>query len=69
MTFYPPEANIMSYEDYRESVLMDFEFLKIPVARGFDHALRVLYDDYHQFYVKEKHTEFFDTDRSYREYC
>ena len=69
LMFYPPESNIMSYDDYRESVLMDFEFLKIPVAKGYDHALKTLYGDYHKFYIKEKHTDFFDTDRSYREYC
>lgn len=69
LMFYPPESNIMSYDDYRESVLMDFEFLKIPVAKGYVHALKTLYGDYHKFYIKEKHTDFFDTDRSYREYC
>lgn len=68
LMYYPPEANIMYREDYEEIVYMDFEFLKIPVAKGYDHALKTLYGDYMKFYIKEAHSAFFDTDKSYIEY-
>ena len=65
LTYFPPDANIMFYSDYKDTVLMDFEFLKIPVAKGYDHALKVLYGDYTKFYIKEAHSAFYDTGKSY----
>lgn len=57
-------------EDFKDSIDMDFEFLKMPVPINYDSNLRRLYGDYN-IYVKggSMHGEvFFDTDKSYKEY-
>ena len=36
-------------DDYRHFVMMDFEFLKIPVISGYDNELRTQYGDYMTF--------------------
>ena len=55
-------------EDYIQSILMGFEFLKIPVAKNYDHALQQLYGDYNQLIVTHSHTAIFDTEKSYLNY-
>lgn len=47
---------------------MGFEFLKIPVAKNYDHALQQLYGDYNQLIVTHSHTAIFDTEKSYLNY-
>lgn len=36
-------------EDYKDSVIMDFEFLKIPVPVGYDHWLTNAFGNWHEF--------------------
>lgn len=66
--FYPPDMNICNVNDYKETILMDFEFLKIPVTKGYDNALRVRYGEYMQYVKGPGHTGLFDTDNSYKKY-
>lgn len=63
-------CDIKSYEDNEVVVPMDFEFIKIPVGTGYDHALKVKYGDYMTFKREMSYHSsiFFDTDKSYREY-
>ena len=68
MMYFPPEECIFPREDYQESVMMDFEFMKIPVAQGYDHALKTMYGDYSKFYIKESHSACYDTEKSYKDY-
>ena len=56
--------------DYKDLIDMDFEFLKIPVGKEYDHALQVRYGNYME-YVRggSIHGDiFFDTDHSYLDY-
>lgn len=36
-------------KDYQETILMDFEFMKIPVPGNFDHWLKNAFGDWHKF--------------------
>ena len=63
--FNPPEINVEYIDDYRETILMDFEFLRVPVAKNYDHALKVRYGEYMRYVKGPGHTGFFNTDISY----
>lgn len=57
--------------DFDSFIMMDFEFLKIPVIKGYDHDLKHQYGDY---MIMEKTPNchgnlFIDTSVSYKEYC
>lgn len=70
LAFSLDKCDIKSFEDNKVVVPMDFEFIKIPVGTGYDHALKVKYGDY-KSYIKGKayHSAImFDTEKSYREY-
>ena len=56
--------------DHMETVLVDFEFLKIPVCKNFDHALSQVFGDWHKFVIGGSLHEqiFFDTEKSYTYY-
>lgn len=43
------QRTIHNRKDYEESVLMDFEFLRIPVPIHYDHWLTNAFGDWHQF--------------------
>jgi len=65
-------SDIKYKSDYKETELMDFEFLKIPVGKNFDHGLRVRYGDNYMEFVKGASCHsgiFFDTDKSYKDYA
>jgi len=56
--------------DHEETVMMPFEFLRIPVSKNYDHALTEMFGDWHQF-VKGGSVHggvIFDTDRPYTDY-
>jgi len=55
--------------DYKNAILMDFEFLKIPVGNNYDHGLYVRYGENYMKCVRYPHHScFFDTDKSYELY-
>lgn len=54
--------------DYEDLVMMDFEFLKIPVGAGYDHALTLYYGDYKKCVQYPHHSGFFDTNKAYKYY-
>ena len=70
LAFSLDTCDIKSYEDNETVVPMDFEFVKIPVGTGYDHALKVKYGDYMTLKQGEGyHNELFlDTEKSYRDY-
>lgn len=70
LAFSLNQCDIKSYEDNEVITPMDFEFIKIPVGTGYDHALKVKYGDYMTFKKGlAYHSDItFDTDKSYREY-
>ena len=57
-------------DDFRPLVEMDFEFLKIPVASNYDHALTLIFGEWHKLIKCE--TEhgglIFDTEKPYTDY-
>ena len=59
-----------SGEDYLETIDMDFEFLKVPVCKNYDHALTEIFGDWHKFVIgKSLHGNvLFDTSKPYTEY-
>ena len=56
--------------DHLETILMDFEFLKVPVCKNYDHALTQVFGDWHEYVIGGSlHGEtFFDTEKSYTYY-
>lgn len=66
--FRNSHSKVFFFEDYKESTLMDFEFLKIPVAQNYDHALQQLYGDYHQLVITHNHTAIIDAEKPYLVY-
>lgn len=56
--------------DHEETVMMDFEFLQVPVCKNYDHALTEVFGDWHKF-VKGGSLHdgiIFDTDKPYTDY-
>lgn len=68
MLFQADKRNFKYIADYENLVMMDFEFLKIPVGAGYDHALTLFYGDYMKCVQYPHHSSFFDTDKSYLDY-
>lgn len=67
--FYPEER--MQESDFDSFEMLPFEFIKIPVAKGYDRELRIWYGDDYMTprNVSSSHGGvFFDTDKSYTEY-
>lgn len=65
------KSDIKYKSDYKDLVLMDFESLKIPVGKNYDHGLRVRYGDNYMEFVRGASCHsgiFFDTDKPYIEY-
>ena len=55
-------------EDLSDTINMDFEFIKIPVAIGYDHLLTEVFGDYMKPVIYESHHAFIDTSKSYKDY-
>lgn len=70
LAFSLDRCDIKSYDDNKDVTPMDFEFIKIPVGTGHDHALKVKYGDYMTFKREGAYHSsiIFNTDKSYREY-
>lgn len=67
--FGTDSINVRNKADFENLIIMDFEFLKIPVGANYDHALRFHFGDNYMEFIKgaSMHSEiFFDTDRSYQ---
>lgn len=54
--------------DFADIIHLDFEFIKIPVIKGYHHHLTKLFGDYMKPVIYESHNLFYDTDKSYKEY-
>lgn len=56
--------------DHLETTMMDFEFLKIPVCKNYNHALTQAFGDWHKFVIGGAihNNIFFDTEKSYKYY-
>ncbi len=67
---FDKRSEIRLREDMLETIDWDFEFMKIPVPKNYEHALTQVFGDWHEF-VKggSAHGEvFFDPDTPYTEY-
>ena len=65
------ERHFKLRDDYEELVEMPFEFLKIPVGKNYDHALKQRFGNYKKF-VKDGSYHggvFFDVEQEYKIYC
>lgn len=68
LQFQAEKKHFKYISDYEKCVMMDFEFLKIPVGLGYDHALKLFYGDYMKCVQYPHHSCLFDTDNSYKDY-
>lgn len=64
------QRTIHHIKDYEESVMMDFEFMKIPVPVHYDHWLTNAFGDWHQFVkggsLHGENSLIFDTNKPYK---
>lgn len=68
---FEEEKHVKYRADYEQLIDMDFEFLTIPVGRGYDHGLIVRYGNYKEFVHGESdHGGIYlcNTSKSYKEY-
>jgi lipopolysaccharide cholinephosphotransferase len=56
--------------DHLETIMMDFEFIKVPVCKNYDHALTQVFGDWHEYVIGGSiHNQiFFDPEKSYTHY-
>ena len=59
-----------SRKDHEETIMMDFEFMQVPVCKNYNHALTEVFGDWHQFVRGGSlHSGIvFDPDTPYTEY-
>lgn len=59
-----------SRADHEETIMLPFEFIKIPVCKNYDHALSEVFGDWHKFVIGGSLHEniLFDTEKPYTEY-
>lgn len=70
LTWEIQKRDIISKEDLAGmDIDMDFEFVKIPVPRGYDRILHSSFGNYMEYKIYPHHSSFFDTDNSYSKYC
>ena len=57
-------------QDYQDTIMMDFEFMKIPVPKEYDHWLTNAFGDWHQFVkggsLHGDNSLIFDTNKPYK---
>ena len=57
-------------QDYQDTIMMDFEFMKIPVPKEYDHWLTNAFGDWHQFVkggsLHGDNALIFDTNKPYK---
>lgn len=68
LMFPQTEYTLYEYEDVSSSILMDFEFLKMPVAKNFDHLLTHLFGNYNEYIIQEGHSMVLNADIAYDVY-
>lgn len=61
---------MQSREDYKEIINMPFEFMHVPACSNYDHALAMVYGDWHKFVRGGSQHEgfYFDPDHPYKEF-
>lgn len=65
---YDADCTRFDAYDFADKIYLDFEFIKIPVIKGYHHHLTKLFGDYMKPVVSESHNSFYDTDKSYKYY-
>ena len=71
----PPKAESVMYrkDDFKDTVMMPFEYISIPVPIGYDRILKTTYGDYMKFPPIDKregkHDIIYAPDEPYKEYC
>lgn len=68
---YKVEKCVFEKEDFEETLWLPFEYLKVPVPKGFDRILQTIYGNYMMFPPKEKrgfwHSFIYDPDTPYKD--
>ena len=71
-TVYPFEKNIFDSNDFKETIIVPFEFLNVAVPKNYDNILKTMYGDWRAFPPKEKrgawHNFIFSTDKPFNEF-
>lgn len=65
---YDPDCTRFDAYDFGDKIYLDFEFIKVPVIKGYHHHLTKLFGNYMKPVIYESHNSFYDTDKSYINY-
>lgn len=62
--------NFKYRDDYKETIEVDFEFMKIPVMKNYERVLQMNFGDWKKFVIghSDHGNIFFDVDKSYKNY-
>ena len=61
---------MQSWDDYQQVTYLPFEFMTVPACSNYDHALTMVYGDWHKFVRGGSQHEgfYFDPDHPYKEF-
>ncbi|MBQ7578767.1 MAG: LicD family protein [Synergistaceae bacterium] len=59
---------VLERSEFDNPVYLSFETLNIPAPSGWEKILNKYYGDWHKYYIRERHGNFYDTEHSYKYY-
>ena len=71
--FVPHDPNfitrrIWKRSDFSDTLYLPFEMLTLPAPSGYENILDKFYGNWHEYFIRERHASFYDTERSYKYY-
>ena len=68
---YDPDfltRRVWNRSDFDNTVYFPFEMLTLPAPSGWEDILNHFYGNWHEYVIRQKHAEFYDTERPYTYY-
>ena len=59
---------IWSRSDFDGTVYLPFEMLTLPAPSGWENILNHFYGNWHEYFIRDRHGVFYDTEHSYKYY-
>ena len=59
---------VWNRSDFDETVYLPFEIFNLPAPAGWENILDKFYGNWHKYFIRYKHGDFYDTEHSYKYY-
>lgn len=59
---------IWERSDFHDTVMLPFEMLTLPAPSGYVNILNKFYGNWHEYFIRARHADFYDTEHSYTYY-